>query len=73
MEKEEISQEELDDLLSTNCNLCVVWKGQLGDMTAVCKFLKERNAYVFYRKASKDHLVVSVKKEGEENGNTNST
>jgi len=67
---ENMSQEEISDLMDTSCNLAIVWSGKLKDLYEVTRFLRERGSYIYYKKSSKDKIYIKVQKEkGEKNEN----
>jgi len=68
---ENVSQEEIADLMSTDCTMAVVFTGKLRNLYEVAKFLKGIGCYVYYKKSAKGRLNIVVQKEkGEANGNS---
>lgn len=65
-----LDEEEIEELMNTECVLAVVFQGKLKNLYDTTRFLRELGCHVYYRKSSKSKLEIVVHKEkGEKNGN----
>ena len=65
-----LSKEEIEEMLSTVVTMGIIFKGQMGVLPKIMKFVEESGCKVIFRKSGRDKLIITVQtNEGGNNAN----